>query len=292
MEATQFDAAIEWYFAPQGSLYTTLFYKDLKNYLLRGTQAQNLFGQDWQVDSTVNGDKGTVKGFEIGYSQFYDELPGWLRGLGMQANFTYVDSEGGSPTAGPSGDAATVPPGLPLEGLSKKSYNVVGLYQRGPVEARVAYNWRERWLLTTHDGDGKGSVWNDDYGQLDASIFVRINDHLQVGLEGNNLTNSTQKLLVGPYRYTLAADGNTPAYNVGYTDWTPVPERVVHLRPAVRAHGARDVLMFIPRKLAGRRAGSPARAVMRWKNVWMRFAPAESSRIQPAWSPCRNLVPA
>jgi TonB-dependent receptor len=219
MEASQFDAAVEWYFAPQGSLYSTLFYKDIKNYFLRGTQTQNLFGRDWQVDSTINGDKGSVKGFEIGYSQFYDNLPGFLRGLGLQANFTYVDSKGGSPTAGPSGDAATVPPGLPLEGLSKRSYNVVGLYQRGPVEARLAYNWRERWLLTTHDGDGKGSVWNDDYGQLDASIFVRFNDHLQIGLEGNNLTNTTQKLLVGPYRYTLAADSNTPAYNVDYTDW-------------------------------------------------------------------------
>jgi TonB-dependent receptor len=166
----------------------------------------------------VNGDKGLVKGFEVGYSQFYDSLPGFLKGLGMQANFTYVDSSGGSPTPGPSGGAATVPPGLPLEGLSKKSYNLVGLYQRGPVEARLAYNWRERWLLTTTDGDGKGSVWNDDYGQLDASIFVRLGDHLQVGLEGNNLTNTTQKLLVGPFKYTTAWDSNTPAYNVNYTD--------------------------------------------------------------------------
>lgn len=218
MEGNQFDLAAEWYFAPQGSLYTTLFYKELENYLIRGTQVQNLFGRDWEVTTTVNGDQGTVKGFEVGYSQFYDELPGWLKGLGMQANFTYVDSRGGSPTAGPSGDAATVVAGLPLEGLSKRSYNLVGLYQRGPVEARLAYNWRERWLLTTHDGDGKGSVWNDDYGQLDASIFVRFGDHLQVGLEGNNLTNSTQKLLVGPFKYTTAWDSGTPAYNVNYTD--------------------------------------------------------------------------
>jgi outer membrane receptor protein involved in Fe transport len=62
-------------------------------------------------------------------------------------------------------------------------------------------------------------VWNDDYGQLDASVFFRINEHLQIGLEGNNLANATQKLLVGPYKYTLAADSNTPAYNVDYTDW-------------------------------------------------------------------------
>jgi len=146
MEANQFDLAAEWYFAPQGSLYTTLFYKDLKNYFIRGVETQNLWGQDWQVNATINGDEGTIKGFEIGYSQFYDELPGWLRGLGMQANFTYVDSKGGSPTAGPSGDSASIPPGLPLEGLSRKSYNLVGMYQRGPVEARLAYNWRERWL--------------------------------------------------------------------------------------------------------------------------------------------------
>jgi outer membrane receptor protein involved in Fe transport len=92
------------------------------------------------------------------------------------------------------------------------------MYQSGPVEARLAYNWREQWLLTTQDGDGKGSVWNGDYGQLDASVFFRFSPNVQVGLEANNLTNTTQKLLVGPYKYTLAADANTPAYNVDYVD--------------------------------------------------------------------------
>ena len=210
MEANQFDAALEWYFAPQGSLYTTLFYKDLKNYFMRAASAEPVrsrlggrYHDQWR--------QGHRQGLRDRLLAVLRWLPGWLSGLGMQANFTYVDSKGGSPTAGPSGDSATVPPGLPLEGLSKTSYNAIGLYQRGPVEARLAYNWRERWLLTTHDGDGKGSVWNDDYGQLDASVFVRFNEHLQVGLEGNNLTNTTQKLLVGPYRYTLAADSNTPA---------------------------------------------------------------------------------
>jgi TonB-dependent receptor len=218
MQANQYDAAVEWYFAPQGSLYSTFFYKDVKNYFIRGTETQSLFGLDWQVDATINGDEGVIKGFEVGYSQFYDFLPGWLQGFGAQANFTYVDSKGGGPTAGPSGGSATVPPGLPIEGLSKTSYNLVALYQRGAVEARLAYNWREQWLLTTQDGDGKGSVWNGDYGQLDASLFFRFSPNVQVGIEANNLTNTTQKLLVGPYKYSLAADGRTPAYNVDYVD--------------------------------------------------------------------------
>src|SRR3546814_10513963 len=42
---------------------------------------------------------------------------GLLKGFGLQANFTYVDSKGApGPTAG-----NTTPPGLPLEGLSKRS---------------------------------------------------------------------------------------------------------------------------------------------------------------------------
>ena len=35
--------AIEWYFAPQGSLYSTVFYKGVNNYFIRGAQAQSTF---------------------------------------------------------------------------------------------------------------------------------------------------------------------------------------------------------------------------------------------------------
>lgn len=214
MRASQFDTSLEWYFAQQGSLTGTVFYKDVKDYFITGTAMQDIFGQQWEVQTTINGDKGTIQGFEVGYSQFFDFLPDVFKGFGFQGNYTYVDSNGApGPTAG-----TTTPPNLPLEGLSPKSFNAMLMYQRGPVEARLAYNWRERWLLTTTDGDGKGAVWNDDFGKLDASVFFRVNENVQVGIEANNLTNTTQRLLVGPYKYTLAADGETPAYNVDYVD--------------------------------------------------------------------------
>jgi len=211
MKATQFDTALEWYFAPQGSLFGTLFYKDVKDYFITGMAPEPMFGQTWKVKSTVNGDSGQIRGFEVGYSQFYDFLPGIFRGFGIQANYTYVESNG---APGPSAGDYTVP-GLPLEGLSKNSYNFVAMYQRGPVEVRLAYNWRERWLLTTIDGDDKGTVWNDDFGQLDGSFFYRFTDNVQLGIEANNLTNTTQKLLVGPYKYK---DDSAAAYNNGYVD--------------------------------------------------------------------------
>jgi hypothetical protein len=49
-------------------------------------------------------------------------------------------------------------------------------------------------------------------------VFFRVNDKVQLGIEANNISNTTQRLLVGPYKYTLAADGGTPAYNVDYVD--------------------------------------------------------------------------
>ncbi|MBL7466378.1 hypothetical protein INQ08_24460, partial [Escherichia coli] len=38
--------------------------------------------------------KGKIKGVEVGYQQTFDFLPGPLKGLGLQANYTYIDSSG------------------------------------------------------------------------------------------------------------------------------------------------------------------------------------------------------
>ncbi|WP_434213218.1 TonB-dependent receptor [[Pseudomonas] boreopolis] len=199
MRANQFDTALEWYFGPANSVYATFFYKDVKGYFASGTGTEVLFGNEYQITRTRNLDKGKIRGFEIGYSQFYDFLPGF----GVQANFTYVDSKGGTnAVVNPyETDLRTAPVDLPLEGLSKRSYNLVGIYEKGPVSLRLAYNWRSRYLLTSSDAIIRLPVWNDDYGQLDGSFFYRINDHVQIGVQANNLTNSITKLLMGPRKY-------------------------------------------------------------------------------------------
>ena len=92
---------------------------------------------------------------------------------------------------------------LPLEGLSRRSYNVIGIFERGPVSFRLAYNWRSRYLLTSSDvmPAMRQPVWNDDYGQLDGSFFYNLTANIQLGLQVNNITNSTTKLLMGPRGY-------------------------------------------------------------------------------------------
>lgn len=205
MRANQYDTALEWYFASTGQLYTTLFYKDVRDYISNQTRTETYSGQPFEVTRPYNMGKGKIRGGEIGYQQFFDFLPGWLRGLGVQANFTYVDSKGGVNSAtDPYSNTTVTGVALPLEGLSKRSYNLVGMYEHGDWSMRLAWNWRSRYLLTTSDAATHLPTWADDYGQLDGSIFYRLNKNVQIGLQTNNLTNATTKVLMGPTSY---ADG-------------------------------------------------------------------------------------
>ena len=94
---------------------------------------------------------------------------------------------------------------LPLEGLSRRSYNVVGVYEKYDWSVRLAWNWRSRYLLTASEANLRLPMWADDTGQLDASIFYNHNKNVQLGIQANNLTDTVTKVLMGP-RYYADAD--------------------------------------------------------------------------------------
>ena len=205
IESDNYDVTAEWYFSSTGSLTAGLFYKKVDGFLAGGTVTGTYNGVVYDVGTVVNSGKGTVKGIELGYQQFFDFLPGLLSGLGLQANYTYVDSSVSNPfaTAGSS-----IPTQVPLEKLSKNSYNLVGLYEKGPVSARVAYNWRSAYLdQTTGSGANGIPQYAKPYASLDASISYDINDHVAVSFDAVNLNNRMNVLYIGtpaaPLQYQL-----------------------------------------------------------------------------------------
>lgn len=207
--AWQFDASVEWYFAPVGSLTFNAFYKEIDNFFFQEiserTISSNGVDQQVLVRGPANFDgTGKIKGFEVAYQQTYEFLPAPFDGLGMQANYTYIDSEGLPNTflnTGEPVNESTVPPGnLPLEQLSKHNFNVTGFYEKGPISLRAAYNWRSRFLLTASDVIFPYySIFNEPTGQLDASLFINLKDvldlpgDLKVGVQGVNLLNEVTR---------------------------------------------------------------------------------------------------
>ncbi len=51
-----------------------------------------------------------------------------------------------------------------LEGLSKNSATFVGFYEKGPLQARVSYTWRDHYLVAPQTQTGVPQ-FNDSYKQ-------------------------------------------------------------------------------------------------------------------------------
>ncbi len=185
LKADQLDASLEYYFSPTGSVYAAAFYRKVEDFIQSSSRGQETIdGIVYQITRPANSGNGKIKGFEVGGQTFFDFLPGLLSGFGVQANYTFVDSNTTTSFAGLS---------APLSNLSKNSFNVSGIYEKGPVSARIAYNWRDKFLTGITAGGstlGNYPVYRKAYGWLDASLNVDITKQITFTLEGSNLTRA------------------------------------------------------------------------------------------------------
>jgi TonB-dependent receptor len=206
--AWQFDVSFEHYWGNGGQFSVDLFHKSLYDYIQSGTFIQNVVnnGQTVQVIQTgpANGQGAKIDGLEVAYNTFFDFLPGWLSGFGINANYTYVKNSGvpnsnlsivgsnGSTVSGQNGGTALAVSAL--EGVSKHTINLIGLYQKGKLQARLAYNWRSRFLVTPIDCCIALPIWQKPTGYLDGSIHYQVTDQFSLSLEAQNILNTTAKL--------------------------------------------------------------------------------------------------
>ncbi|MYM68127.1 TonB-dependent receptor [Pseudoduganella sp. FT55W] len=253
--STNIDLTAEWYFAKAGSLTLAVFDKDLKDIITTQNyayKAKDTSGkeQTFVVTGPVNGAKGYARGFEIAHQQYYDFVPAWLRGIGTQASWTYVKSERTlkNPVfeAWCSGNDASSNFNLsingcdtdgrafgktPLQGLSRNTVNFAVVYEQHGLSARLAYNWRSRYLLGVNQWGSRGNnglntnpasgadrylipTTNNDqafglplyqaaYGQLDGSVFYDFTDKFRLGLEVTNLTNKYTRQIMEQHAGTF-----------------------------------------------------------------------------------------
>jgi TonB-dependent receptor len=205
MDATNYDLSTEWYINETNSLTLALFDKEVSGFIETTLgnivpYTNNGVTRDVTVLRPENQGKGYVRGGELAWNGFFDFLPGWGKNFGARTAYTYVKS-GGTRNAAvnpydPNQQVNSLLNDYPLEGLSKTSYNAELYYSVPKVEARLAYNWRERYLLTTAAANLNIPAFADDYGQLDASLQWKFKENMSFGLEAVNLTRSKFRILV------------------------------------------------------------------------------------------------
>lgn len=129
----------------------------------------------------VNSKDATLNGWEFAAQHFFGDT-----GFGIQANYTIVNgSIGYNLNAGPGeGQFA-------LAGLSD-SANIIGIYEKDQWQARIAYNWRDKFLDNPNAGGGEPE-FTKAFGQIDFSVGYKFTDDLTVSLEGTNVTGEDKK---------------------------------------------------------------------------------------------------
>lgn len=128
-----------------------------------------------------NGAGGTNKGIEFGYTQNYDFLPGIWSGLGLTANYTYSDSVTDAEIIGFDTELSS----LPMENVSKHTYNISTYWEQDGNLIRLAYNHRSDSL--SRRSWENGALWNEGGGTLDLSATYQFNDNVTFTFNAVNL---------------------------------------------------------------------------------------------------------
>ena len=181
------DAALEWYFADTSYIALAAFYKEITNFTTSVDTQVEILGFPFTQTQPVNLNEAIVKGLEFTFNYQFTGLPEPFDGLGMAFNYTKVESSASIDEAILSGAGRFAIPGI------GDSANLSAFYEKGPWQARLAYNWRDEWLSCLSCGSGSQPETVKAYGQLDMSASYSLNDHFAVFVEGTNLTREERE---------------------------------------------------------------------------------------------------
>lgn len=178
------DLAVDYFIGKASYFSVAGFYKWVDNFISQVTTTETYFGFNFQVTRPENTRKSKVYGFEAAAQYTFDSLPEPFDGLGVSANYTKVESS-------TSFDPAIAVGIFSVEGLSD-SANAVIFYEKGPIQLRAAYNWRDKFLARARGLNGQPENV-DSYGQYDLSGSFKFTPNLSVFAEVVNLTNKHRR---------------------------------------------------------------------------------------------------
>jgi TonB-dependent receptor len=156
-----------------------------------------------RVNSPIDTQSAKLDGWEVALQHFFGET-----GFGAQFNYTVVDGDIAFDITGAPGTTQ-----FALTGLSD-TYNIVGIYEDSGWSARLAYNWRDAFLVSPTDA-GNEPRHTEEYTQLDLSVGYDVSDDFTVSFEGINLTGEDTRDYARTERQLLFLGIQGPRYALG-----------------------------------------------------------------------------
>ena len=172
--------------------------------------AYNLYGEaddplyQFNVNRPINQNDARLHGWEIGGQYFFGDS-----GFGILANYTVVNGDVGYDDGGdPSIDQ------FALLGLSDTA-NAMFIYEKYGWSVRLAWNWRDEYLILANQGASRNPYYVEEYEQWDLSVNYTLNDHWSFGLEAINLTGEDLRWRARTDQMIVKLADQDPRYMLG-----------------------------------------------------------------------------
>ncbi|SEG72110.1 TonB-dependent receptor [Bryocella elongata] len=240
--ANNYDLLYEYYLHPLGLVQAGFFFKQLTAPQVQVTlpgglnvanfpagyfpttvqQALAQYPGD-AITQYTNGQNAYIYGFELNFQQHFSYLPGVLRGLGVQANYSYTASQ---------------EKGLPLRSdhpttidQSPNTWKVSPTFDTKRFSARVglaydqaslfSYNYTSPTYVAGSDPSGlgpsgpSGDVWTLTHFQVDAQASYRFWKGFRAVVSGLNLNNEVFGYYTGNTNFVNQREYYKPTYSGG-----------------------------------------------------------------------------
>lgn len=192
-----FDLSAEWYINESDYVSFGAFTKSIDNFVVTEAAPEVITGvtdpatgEDaiYEMRRPRNLDTKKVSGIELGGQHIFGDS-----GFGVIANATFVFSDPDYDYETPLGE---VPTADAVVGVSD-SANLIGFYESGPFQIRLAYNWRDsfiRGFQYYYASTSNEPVVVEAYSQLDLSMSYALTDNVSIFLEGINITEEGSRI--------------------------------------------------------------------------------------------------
>jgi iron complex outermembrane receptor protein len=228
LKSNNYDVSLEYYFSRAGQIAVAAFRRDLNGFISSyqiPTTDEN--GYRLNVTTPFNSGAGRIQGVEALFTTFFDfdGLPTWAKSFGVDANVTYLDAKTGVP--GELGGSVTQ---TPILGVSKWTYNVAGIFEKGGFSTRLSYNYRSRYQSALQFRAPDTYIENvRGIGRLDLSASYDL-------LKSLTLTADWTNMLAKPYRSDLTYIYGADSPYAGTTATLP---RAIRYEESVMSVGMR-----------------------------------------------------
>ncbi|QBG36858.1 TonB-dependent receptor [Litorilituus sediminis] len=241
--AHQFDLSFEHYFTEtDGAFVFAIWYKDIENMVGDGFEDDFDYAaagievpptpEDKLYDPATgelidyangtytfadnNADAGYMRGVEIGYTQTFNFLPGYLSGLGANVNFSYTDSEIEVESKVPGEDGAPAP----IEGLSPRVISATLFYDwEEKFSARISGRYRSAYLSEQIAIGSAQSAYFEEETIISAQMSYNFTENFQAVVSVDNLTDEPNISYFGDTSRTgtIQYFGRTIYFGVNYS---------------------------------------------------------------------------